>query len=251
MFLVNYLHPTSVHAAGTQNSQGEQPQNIQQSLTANDAPTCGDMRLGQYIPMAATVLGVFYDDLWVALHQHKTVADIAVEQGLSEQFVITELIKKETARLISMLANGCIIQEEFATHLAQLDESVREFYHDETPPWFVTCRMSFHDRYQTAANLFGMDYFDLVRQIEDGAHLLAIAIHHQITAETLEETLIQTELEGLENWVAAGCVAKSDAQLWVKIIPFQIGEFLIMPEDHSSLGQGENDRKVYLPLLLN
>ncbi len=256
--LLNLLHTQSVLAAPLSSKYRSVPRLARTATVAQSGAEsvidCAPISASARLSAAAAVIGISYEDLWLALHEEQTVAMVAAEQGISATTLIETMVEKETQVIVDAVANGCLSQAPADEYSAALPDALATFIHDKTPPWFITCRRAFHDRYLTAALLLNMDYFDLRNLSEQGHALVNLAAARAIDRQTLLAHLIDTETATIQIWASSGCVAEANAALWVQIVPTQLSRFLNEDAATATAGGEETatlQQQMYLPLLIN
>jgi len=216
--------------------------------------SCLPINVTTRLQWSAAIIDLRYEELWLALYDGQTVATVAIGQGRTAAFMREHLIERETQALTDAVSAQCLTAEFAAERIATLPASVDIFLHDETPPWFITCRRAFHDRYLTAAQLLDLDEMVLRDQLAQGQALVDIAAEKHFTRQRLFDALVDAEITYIHEWAGSDCIAEADAVLWIQIVPTLIDQFL---EDDATAAAAIRERNamlqpfMFIPLLMN
>lgn len=177
-------------------------------------------------PTAAAMLGMAYDELWVALHDDRSIADFAYLKQIDLQLVIDAIVNAETVNIELLVQNACLSPAHANEKLTTLVSTVTTFVHDRTPPAFLICRVGWPAYDELTATILAVDLTTLHQALKAGATLIGVASEHGISRQQLIDELVKAKLAIIQQLVETRCVAANNAVLWNKLIPIEVPDFV-------------------------
>lgn len=193
---------------------------------ASDSEYCKSHWLFDRYPTAAAVLGMAHEELWVALHDDKSIADFARTRQVDLQVVIDTLVNAESVHIDELLQAACFSPTAAELKRSTLVRNVTTFVHDQTAPAFLMCRIGWAAYDELAANILGTDLTALHTALIEGSTLISLGAEHGFDRQALIDALIQAKLAIIQELVDTHCVAASDGALWNKLIPIEVTDFV-------------------------
>lgn len=182
------------------------------TATTEDTAATVERCHGADLSTVADVLGIELDVLRDRLAGGETVADIAAEQGIAIDDVITALVSEAEAQLDAAVEDGRLTQTEADARLADAEARITDMVNGE---------FSFHGggpRFghgllglDAITEVLGMEPVDLLDQLRNGSTLGDIAAEQDVAVADLEEAMQATATERLQQAVADGQLTQEEA----------------------------------------
>jgi hypothetical protein len=137
------------------------------------------------------------------LKSGKSLADIAVAHGKTEQDIINLLVTQETQRIDKAVTNGKLTQEKANQIKAKLPAQIKNRV--EHKGLFGVKRGGKHKgnkgQFKEIASIIGADQKEVMTKIRAGESLVQIAKDHKITEQDLIDKLLQKDKERITKMV--------------------------------------------------
>ncbi len=161
---------------------------------------------------AADVIGISVDELWDALDNGQTIAELAAANGVELQTVIDAMVATEYEFIDQMLADGEIDAEEaeewrnevveYTTEM--VNEAFDDLYFDE----------DFVDPLDVAAETIGVDIDALWDAVDNGQTIAEVAAEHGVDAQTVIDAMVAAEYTFIDELLAEDEIDAAEAEEW-------------------------------------
>jgi uncharacterized protein YidB (DUF937 family) len=184
-----------------------------------------------YGPFArlAEIMGISTDELWKALEDGQTLAEIAASNGMARQELVDALLL-EADEYLTLAAAGGFLDDEQVTFIRDWLTDGVELAVDHPLPvgedWWALHAVDWHalldaDDYDLPDRLtetLGLTLQELAAAVLEGQSLAEIALAQGVSPRTVVEFLVSEAEEELEEALAAGFLTEGQAgvlRAWV------------------------------------
>ncbi|MCP4138946.1 MAG: hypothetical protein GY755_01410 [Chloroflexi bacterium] len=175
-----------------------------------------------WFTIAGKALGMDEDALWEALEDGKNLADLAKEQGVSQEKVVEAIVAAERIFISEMVTEGELTQEEADEWIAELDEEAKSFVEEgwdfeefEGADWF-----------SIAGEALNMDEDALWEALEGSKNLADLAKDQGISQEKIIEAILAEEQTFIKEMVTEGELTQEEADEWISELDEEVKFFV-------------------------
>ena len=156
-----------------------------------------------YFSTAATVIGIDEETLFVELDSGKSLAEIAIANGVEPQAVIDALVADENAFIDELEQAGEISAEEAAEWRAESGEFIAfEVNHACPNPEAI------------GAAVIGISVEALWSEVDAGKTIAEVAIANGVEPQAVIDAAVSAENEYVDAMLAAGLIDEAEATEW-------------------------------------
>ncbi len=179
------------------------------------------LNLGELQEKIASFLGVTVDDLKTARKDGKSLAQIAADNGKTEEALINFIVTEEKAQLDTLLKDGKITQAQYDNMTANLETKVKEMVESTNVggPLFDKMKDAYRRGFKNGlkmgildekiADFLGIQASDLISARKDGKSLAQIAADNGKTEEALINFIVTEEKAQLDTLLKDGKITQA------------------------------------------
>ena len=188
----------------------------------------------------ADVLGISVEDLMAAREAGQTPAEIAEENGVSRDELVSSLVAERQASLDQAVADGELTQEEADEKAADLEEHVNAFVDGEGHGPHGPGGPDREARAEALADVLGISVEDLMAAREAGQTPAEIAEENGVSRDELVSSLVAERQASLDQAVADGELTQEEADEKAADLEEHVNAF-VDGEGHGPHGPGGPD----------
>ena len=180
-----------------------------------------------WFEVAARTLNMDIEELFDALDQGQSIAEIAVSNNVDNQTIVDAIVSEEQAMIEKGVTDGFFSQKEADEWLADLPEIAAHFVKDSNGCTDVEM-IEGVDWFDVAAQTIGIDEESFWSAIDQGQTVAEIAQANGADSQAVIGAIIQAETEMVNQEVASGLVSQADADEWLAELDTFVAEFVDM-----------------------
>ncbi|MCP5097212.1 MAG: hypothetical protein GY943_16820, partial [Chloroflexi bacterium] len=163
---------------------------------------------------AAETLGITVDELWDALENGQSIADLAAQNNVDLQTVIDAMIAAETAFIDALVADGELDEDEAAEWRSEVADYMSELANDAFAAAEFIYEEDFVDPLDIAAETIGIDVDALWEAMENGQSIADLAAENNVDVQTVIDAMVAAETAFIDELLAAGEIDDEEATEW-------------------------------------
>lgn len=187
------------------------------------------------------VLGIDATELHDRLHDGETVAEIAAEQNVAVDDVITALLAEAETRLDAAVEDERLTAAEADERILEIEERITAFVNGEIELGRGHGRSGGHGL-GAVVDLLGLDGAELREQLQAGATLGDIATAQGVSVDDLADALAAPMVERVEAAVADGSLTQEEADERLAEIEQRVDDMLSGDLSLGDRGPGRHGR---------
>ena len=186
-----------------------------------DGERCDGPRMGHHGPgdgfaveTITDLLGIEASDLFDALRDGKTLAEVAEDNGVSTDELVTALVDEAEARIDERVTDGDLTADEAAELKADLQDRITDRVNAELGEFGP--RMGHHGpgdgvAIETITDLLGIEVSDLFDALRDGKTLAEVAEDNGVSTDELVTALVDEAEARIDERVTDGDLTADEA----------------------------------------
>jgi len=176
----------------------------------------------------AGVLDMDQKDLIAELRSGKTLAEVALENGVEVDDVIEYLIDEAGERLDTAVENGNLTEDEAADKLSSVEGRITELL-DKVLPMGGNIGQKMRHRgghriINAASDELGLGKRDLVEQLRGGNTIAGLAAENGVSTDAIIDTVVAGASKGLSKAVENGAITQGKADERLAMIEEKVTE---------------------------
>lgn len=183
------------------------------------AAICAGVLGAEPFQAAAEAIGIEPSELFQAIRDGQTVAEVAQDNGVDPSTVADAIVADARDRLDQAVEDGTLTQEEADEKAADLEERATAFVNGEYPmPFRGTLPLGnpglwgFADGpIAAAANAIGIGPVELLQELRDGSTIAEVAEANDVGASAVVDAVVAALQERLDSAVDNGWITQEQA----------------------------------------
>lgn len=186
-----------------------------------------EMEWVDWFEVAARTLNMDADQLFEALDQGQSIAEIATANNVDDQAIVDAIVSAEQAMIEQGIADGLFPQDEADEWLAELPEVATHFIEDaegctdadmiEGVDWFMV-----------AAQTIGLDEETFWNAVEQGLSIAEVATANGSDSQSVIDAIVQAETDLINQEVASDLISQDDGDEWLVELSDFVTDFVEM-----------------------
>jgi len=153
----------------------------------------------------ADTLGLTEEELVEALRDGTSVAELAEEQGVDLDDIVSDVLAEAEERLEEAVENGRLTEDQKSQMLERLADDLPQHFSE---PWeprgpqrglFGQFSESFWSRYDAVSEVLGLDPEELFSELHDGKSVAEVADEQGVPVDEIREALEAARAEMMEE----------------------------------------------------
>jgi polyhydroxyalkanoate synthesis regulator phasin len=178
-------------------------------------------RVAGALKVAATTIGIEPKELWKAIKDGQSVAEVATSHNVAPQVVIDAVVAAADKRVDDAVAAGKLDADRAATVKTKISEKVNQLANgkltDKAKHRIEKAKVRRHARRgagRIAADVIGIEPKDLAAGLKDGKSVAAIAQSHSVDPQKVIDAVVAAGSKKVDDAVASG---RLDAERAAKV----------------------------------
>jgi len=176
----------------------------------------------------AGVLDMDQKDLIAELRSGKTLAEIALENGVEVDDVLEHLVDEAGERLDTAVVNGNLTEDEAADKLFSVEGRITELLDKVLPMGRNIGQMmrhrGGHSIINTASDELGLAKRELMEQLRSGNTIAGLAAEDGVSTDAIIDTVVAGASKGLSKAVENGAITQEKADERLAMIEEKVTE---------------------------
>ena len=153
--------------------------------------------------IAANLLGIPLETVWVELEKGNSIADLAAANNVDPQTIIDAIVADELEFVEQLERDGEISGEEAAEWRAEVAEFATEVVNE-----------SYQSPESVAAEMLGMELEMLWQEMDNGRSIATLAAENNVDVQTIIDAIVAAETAFIDELEAEGDISATEANEW-------------------------------------
>ncbi|NOZ29827.1 MAG: hypothetical protein GXP39_17505 [Chloroflexi bacterium] len=185
-----------------------------------------------WIAIIVERLGISEDELFDALADGQSIADVARSKGVDPEALVDAIVAAESVWIDELVARGELIEEEAAALKEEIRQFAVEFVYEEG---IEVIEPEEVDWFAIVEEVLGLSEDELCEALADGRSLADVARDRGMDPEALVDAIVAAERAWIDDLVADGSLTAEEAEEWIAEIREFAVEFVNEPWEESGV----------------